>query len=199
MMERIKRGENEKKNQSRDVVLQPVPSAWTYDTHMNSHTASVYHSSSFLSLEMRCCVTCCWKLIPSSSFRITQTLHSPTSLSPLKTIRCRNPTTCSMLKLCIYLNMQFAAYKETYFTSSQQVFFTASSLCTLRGNLSPVHFPATTCLFAEAVCMVNKRWMCSRINTLKWLPGSTQWSQTHLPSNYPFFISTDGCCFQTEK
>lgn len=59
---------------------------------------------------------------------------------------------------------------------------------TLKSTFTAIFFTASTCMFSKASLMVNKRWIRSRIKTLKWLPQQ----YTPIPDssmfNYPHFF-----------
>lgn len=184
----------------------PLPFAWTYDTH--KHTASVYHSPCPLRLESHWCVTCIWKLVSFSRHPSISGFTFSCHYHPGKTISCTNVPTIppkSSNPAGNPANLQTPCtagcwLQKKQFHALATFFFFFVTL--LKSTFTDSHFTASTCMFAMAGWMVNKRWTCSRIKTLKWLPKQYTLIPDRLwrpPYNYLFFISTEGCCFLTEK
>lgn len=144
-----------------------VPSDWTW----NAHTAAA-HTLLWLFLDLNA-----WMgdtlpksgLILSSSIHIIQALPSAKSRScthspPHQPVPgfCSNPQTSTDSTVFYRLQRkQFHILRadfQTHCTGPQ-----------LKSTFTGFHLTASTCMFTKAGWMVNKRWTCSRIKTLKWL------------------------------
>lgn len=175
----------EKKYQSGDVALHPLPSAWTIDTHTRPlHITLVFQSAT--GEAVMCDMLLKTSLILSSSIHIAQALPCPASLSSWEKHQLHtfnHHATRNLVSVEIQHTSTsctaFCWLQRNNFTYFQQIFFFVTlHLYTVKSTFTDFRFTASTCVFTMAGWMVNKRWTCSRIKTLKWLLNSTHWSQT---------------------
>lgn len=172
--------------------------------HTDKHTQPlIFTLIFFLVLEKCWCVTCCWK--PLSSSHHLYLYHSGSTFSckliilgitsaaqiqppyqqNLVSIKLQNTST-ACTAFCWLQRKQFHIF------STDMIFFIMLHLYTLKSTFTDFHFTASTCMFTTAGWMVNKRWTCSRIKTLIWLPNSTHRSQTEcdiLLASFSFLLT----------
>ena len=171
-----------KKKSKWDRALQPVPSAWTFDTHMHSPTAPAYHSRPHF-----------WVWICIDVQHAAENASHPVVIYP------HHFSFVLLCKWIVQIQQQYQHKPALCWISAFLCILCCSTPVTEKSILhtfntyfgltivvhTEKHFNRHSFLLHPHVCsaaaswMVNKRWICSRIKTLKWLPDGTQWSQTH--------------------